>query len=77
MDSTDAADLLYRSLRGGSELALDGLLNNAEKFPRETWTGLQRILSEKGFYDGTIDGSFGPRTRRAVLAAYGIFETED
>ena len=77
MDSTDAADLLYRSLRGGSELALDGLLNNAEKFPRETWTGLQRILSEKGFYDGTIDGSFGPGTRRAVLAAYGIFETED
>jgi hypothetical protein len=74
---SDAADLLYRALRGGSELALDGLLNNADKFPRETWAGLQQILADKGLYDGAVDGSFGPGTRRAVLAAYGIFETED
>jgi uncharacterized protein len=73
----DAADLLYRALRGGSELALDGLLNNADKFPQETWAGLQAILADKGLYDGAVDGSFGPGTRRAVLAAYGIFETED
>lgn len=73
----DAADLLYRSLRGGSELALDGLLNNADKFPGETWAGLQQILADKGLYDGAVDGSFGPGTRRAVLAAYGIFETEN
>lgn len=73
----DAADLLYRALRGGSELALDALLNNADKFPRETWIGLQQILADKGLYDGTVDGAFGPGTRRAVLAAYGIFETEN
>jgi uncharacterized protein len=73
----DAADLLYRALRGGSKLALDNLLENSEKFPRETWSELQTILSEKGLYDGTIDGSFGPGTRRAILAAYGIFETEN
>ncbi|MBN8632093.1 MAG: caspase family protein [Rhodobacterales bacterium] len=73
----DAADLLYRALRGGSELALDGLLNNADKFPRETWADLQQTLAEKGLYDGPVDGSFGPGTRRAVLAAYGIFETEN
>jgi TPR repeat protein len=77
MDSTDAADLLYSALRGGSELALDGLLSNADKFPRETWAGLQQILADKGLYDGAVDGSFGPGTRRAVLAAYGIFESED
>jgi uncharacterized protein len=77
LGAADAADLLYQSLRGGSELALDGLLNNADKFPRETWAGLQSILSEKGLYEGTIDGSFGPGTRRAVLAAYGIFEAEN
>lgn len=73
----DAADLLYRALRGGSELALDALLNNADKFPEETWAGLQQILADKGLYDGSVDGSFGPGTRRAVLAAYGIFETEN
>lgn len=74
---TDAADLLYAALRGGSELALDALLNNADKFPRETWARLQEILADKGLYNGTIDGAFGPGTRRAVLAAYGIFETEN
>jgi uncharacterized caspase-like protein len=73
----EASELLYRALRGGSELALDGLLNNADKFPRETWAGLQQILADKGLYDGTVDGAFGPGTRRAVLAAYGIFETEN
>jgi uncharacterized protein len=70
----DAAEYLYRSLRGGSQLALDGLLNNADKFPDATWQELQSILTENGLYDGPIDGSFGPGTRRAVLAAYGIFE---
>jgi uncharacterized caspase-like protein len=73
----DASDLLYRALRGGSEMALDALLNNADKFPQETWAGLQAILADKGLYNGAVDGSFGPGTRRAVLAAYGIYETED
>lgn len=77
LGTKDAADLLYRALRGGSELALDGLLNNADKFPQDTWAALQAILADKGLYDGAVDGSFGPGTRRAVLAAYGIFETED
>jgi hypothetical protein len=70
----DAAEFLYRSLRGGSQLALDGLLANADKFPEATWAELQSILAENGLYDGPVDGSFGPGTRRAVLAAYGIFE---
>jgi uncharacterized protein len=77
LGSRDAADLLYRALRGGSDLALDGLLNNADKFPRATWSDLQQILADNGLYEGPIDGAFGPGTRRAVLAAYGIFEEEN
>jgi hypothetical protein len=77
LGATDAADLLYRALRGGSDAALDALLNNADKFPRDTWAALQAILADKGLYDGPLDGAFGPGTRRAVLAAYGIFEAED
>ena len=73
----DAGDLLYRALRGGSDTALEALLNNADKFPSDTWAALQAILAEKGLYDGPLDGAFGPGTRRAVLAAYGIFETEN
>ncbi len=73
----DAADLLYRALRGGSELALNGLLKNADKFPADTWKALQQQLADNGLYDGPVDGQFGPGTRRSVLAAYGIFETEN
>lgn len=73
----DAADYLYRALRGGSELALDGLLENADRFPRETWAELQAVLGRNNLYDGPKDGVFGPETRRAVLAAYGIFEAEN
>ncbi|GAB1365088.1 hypothetical protein MASR1M32_43240 [Rhodobacter sp.] len=73
----DAADLLYRALRGGSEKAMDALIAEPEKFPRETWKELQTILADKGLYQGDLDGSFGPGTRRAVLAAYGIFEAEN
>jgi hypothetical protein len=77
LGAKDAADLLYRALRGGSELALDGLLNNADRFPQETWAELQAVLAANDLYDGAVDGSFGPGTRRAVLAAFGIFEAEN
>lgn len=74
MDARDAAELLYGALRGGSTLALDGLLQNPDKFPVETWKALQQILADNGLYDGGIDGEFGPGTRRSVKAAFGIFE---
>jgi TPR repeat protein len=77
LGARDAADLLYRALRGGSELALNGLLQNADKFPAETWKELQQILADNGLYGGPVDGQFGPGTRRSVLAAYGIFEVEE
>jgi len=73
----DAANLLYRALRGGSEIALDGLLDHADRFPRETWAELQAILAQNRLYDGAVDGAYGPGTRRAVLAAFGIFEAEN
>jgi uncharacterized caspase-like protein len=73
----DAADLIYRALRGGSEVALNGVLKGADKFPVETWKELQQKLADNGLYDGPVDGAFGPGTRRAVLAAYGIFEAEN
>ncbi len=36
---------------------------------------LQKLLTDRGFYDGAIDGVMGPRTRAAVVAAqkkYGL-----
>ena len=31
---------------------------------------LQRVLKEKGYYEGSIDGLYGPGTRRAYLSAW-------
>jgi uncharacterized protein len=70
----DAADLLYRALRAGSSLSLNGLMEHPDRFPVETWKELQKTLAENGFYDGTIDGQMGPGTKEALLAAYGEAE---
>jgi uncharacterized protein len=70
----DAADLLYRALRAGSSLSLNGLLQHADRFPVETWKELQKKLAENGFYDGAVDGQMGPGTKEAILAAYGEAE---
>ncbi|MDQ2066540.1 caspase family protein [Xinfangfangia sp. CPCC 101601] len=76
MGPDEAANLIYGALRGGSARALEEVLARPEAFPKQTWAALQGVLAEKGLYEGEIDGSFGPGTRRAVLAAYGIFEAE-
>jgi len=33
---------------------------------------MQQQLSEYGFYEGAIDGSIGPGTKRGIRRAYGL-----
>ena len=70
----EAAEYLYRSLRTGSEDVYNVLRDNPLMFKAETRKALQRKLSEYAFYDGTIDGDFGPGTQRGIRAAYGLTE---
>jgi len=74
---TDAAGYLYQALRGGSRKVLDALIDNSGMFSTETRTALQAKLAENKLYDGPLDGSFGPATRRSIRAAFGILEVED
>ncbi|MDZ4134931.1 MAG: peptidoglycan-binding domain-containing protein [Paracoccaceae bacterium] len=41
-------------------------------FSVDSRRALQKKLSENGFYNGAIDGSFGPGTQRAVRLAFGL-----
>lgn len=70
----DAAEYLYRSLRTGSEDVFNLLRDRPTMFKEATRKALQRKLSEYAFYNGTIDGDFGPGTQRSIRAAYGLTE---
>jgi len=70
----DAAEYLYRALRSGNEEVLGQLSENPKMFKAETRRSLQRKLSERAFYTGTIDGQFGPQTQRGLRKAYGLSE---
>lgn len=70
----DAAEYLYRSLRTGSEDVYNVLRDNPVMFKKTTRMALQRKLSEYAFYEGSIDGDFGPGTQRGIRAAYGLTE---
>lgn len=72
--ASEAADLLYQSLRSGSRQVLDLLISEPTMFKPATRTALQAKLAEKGFYSGSLDGSFGPGTQRAIAAAFGLTE---
>lgn len=70
----DAAEYLYRALRSGNEEVLGQLSENPNMFKAETRRSLQRKLSERSFYAGSIDGQFGPQTQRGLRKAYGLSE---
>ena len=70
----DAAEYLYRALRTGAEDVYALLRDEPEMFKPETRKELQKKLSQFAFYDGTIDGDFGPGTQRGIRAAYGLSE---
>ncbi|WFE91047.1 caspase family protein [Roseibium porphyridii] len=70
----DAAEFLYRALRSGNEEVLNQLSENPKMFKAATRRSLQRKLSERAFYSGSIDGQFGPQTKRSLRKAYGLSE---
>jgi len=73
-EADDAAEYLYRALRSGNEEVLGQLSDNPNMFKVATRRSLQRKLSERSFYTGSIDGQFGPQTQRGLRQAYGLTE---
>lgn len=71
-DSQRAAALAYLALTNGLQVALDEFkdIGDADTSPNYR-RAIQEMLKRDGYYDGGIDGSFGPRTQRAIEAAFG------
>jgi TPR repeat protein len=68
----DAAHYLYRALRTGAQDVYEVMRDRPDQFKPETRKALQQVLKQYAFYDGGIDGDFGPGTQRAIRAAYGL-----
>lgn len=68
----DAAAYLYSALRVGAEDALKLLSERPTMFKTQTRRALQGKLKEFGFYEGAIDGQFGPGTNKAMRRAFGL-----
>lgn len=65
-DRFQAADWLTSALDRGDDYTLNELTTNAYSFSSETRRRVQTHLRNAGFYDGDIDGAFGPITRSAL-----------
>ena len=70
-DRRKVAGYMLGAIRGGSNAALEEMRGNADGWEIEVREDLQRLLQASGFYQGEIDGVFGPGTLRALAAAAG------
>ncbi len=70
----ESAYYLYQALRSGSSDVLNLLSDRPTMFTDQTRRALQARLKENEFYQGAIDGDFGPGTQRGIRRAYGIEE---
>jgi hypothetical protein len=73
----DSAAYLYGALRAGSEDVFSILSERPTMFSHATRRALQEELKRNAFYDGDPDGAFGPGTRAAIRAAFGLAPTEE
>ena len=78
----DIADGVARNSRQSAQYFLDALASHnpifvtflqrdGKQLSEETRRALQQALRDNGFYDGAIDGAFGPGTNRAIAVAGG------
>lgn len=68
----EAAGYLYDALRVGNPEVLKVLIEHPATLKPETRRALQARLAQNDFYEGSIDGDFGPGTQRGLRQAYGL-----
>lgn len=65
-DAREAARLAVSSMEGGETPFINDMKNGAKNFSPEFRQELQRLLSERGYYSGPIDGVFGSNVSSAI-----------
>lgn len=67
-DPRKAAAYMFQALRAGRSHALQQMTENSGAYSAVFRRELQQLMKQNGFYQGSIDGQFGPATKRAVAA---------
>lgn len=63
-----AAEFVLKALKAGNQHSLDEMKKNSRNWSRAFRVEFQRLLKEKGYYKGALDGSFGRGTKAAIDA---------
>jgi len=67
-DMERATHWMFEALKHGHETAIKAMTAQAGSTTQEFRRLLQARLRDAGYYEGAIDGQFGPATERAILA---------
>lgn len=70
-DDLKAAQLMFDSVQAGSEHTLNELTGNFETWGEGFRTEFQRLLKERGLYNGSVTGTFDPATLSAIAKLVG------
>ncbi|MFP1632519.1 hypothetical protein ACLB6G_12335 [Zhengella sp. ZM62] len=65
-----AADFMLTAIQHGFDHARRVMIDKGQTWPRDFRMALQRSLRRDGFYQGAIDGDFGPGTKGAIERAF-------
>ena len=65
-DAREAARLAISALEGGEAPFINDMKKGATNFSREFRLEMQRLLRERGYYSGPVDGIFGITTSTAI-----------
>lgn len=66
-----AARFMVAALKGHHHKAFQEMTTNANAWSKQFRRELQKIMRDEGVYNGAIDGSFGPGTKRALKLLAG------
>ena len=70
-DAKKAAELVVKALESGNDFTVKQMSENAGAWGRPFRLELQKLLRDRGFYKGAIDGAFGSGTVSAIRQAAG------
>lgn len=65
-NETLAADYFFQALMQGDVFAQKQIKTNASGWSKKFRRHIQKLLTEQGVYDGKIDGSIGPKSRKSL-----------
>ena len=69
-----AGKWLSRAVGWGYKFTRDRLIDKPASYEIDTRKEIQRRLKAEGYYDGAVDGAFGPGTAAALNAYFGVLK---